>query len=167
MLRSLPKGILSLVLVGLIAANVFVYRAALAPRLLVLSVLEAGKGKAVLVETPSGETLLINAGSDASILRALGSALPFWQRRLDIAILTRPDTKTNGGMPEVLARYNVQLLMRPATEGSRAFEGALGSAPAPRRVLARGDRLEFGSGVTVDVLWPPPDAEMNTADGAL
>ncbi len=96
----------------LMAANISVYRAILAPRVLTIAVLEAGKGNAVLVHTPNGKTILIDTGPDASILRALGGALPPWQRRIDAVILTGTKNSLVGGLPEVESRYRVSTIMR-------------------------------------------------------
>lgn len=105
--RALPASFYFLLLCGLIAANVSIYRIIFAPRALEVTVLEVGKGNAVLVRTSGGETLLIDAGPDASILRALGSALPMWQRNIDAIILTSTKASLVGGLPEVESRYHV------------------------------------------------------------
>jgi len=95
----------------LIAVNFTIYRTFFAPRVLEVSVLEvgppAGGGNATLVRTPNGKTLLIDTGPDASILRALGAALPFWQRRVDAVALTSEKTASVGGLPDVKNRYAV------------------------------------------------------------
>lgn len=92
---------------GLLVANTLIYRAILAPRPLTISTLEVGKGNATLVRTQSGATILIDTGSDASILRALGTILPPWQRSLDAVILTSDKKASVGGLPDVLSRYRV------------------------------------------------------------
>ena len=107
MLRTLPLGLYILLLCGLLIANVTIYRAIFAPRVLEISVLEVGKGNATLVQTPNGKTLLIDTGPDASILRALGAALPFWQRRVDAVALTSDKTASVGGLQDVKNRYAV------------------------------------------------------------
>lgn len=97
----------------LIAANVSLYRAIFAPHVLEASVLDVGeKGSAALVRTPGNMTVLINAGSDASILRALGGALPLWQRRIDAVILTGTKTALAGGLPDIERRYRAGAVMR-------------------------------------------------------
>jgi len=96
----------------LLVANFFIYRDILAPRVLTVSVLEVGKGDATLVQTPSGKTILIDAGPDASILRALGVALPLWQRRIDGVILTSAKAGAIGGLPDVINRYRAPTPVR-------------------------------------------------------
>lgn len=96
-----------ILLLVLLATNTFVYRALSAPDTLTVTVFEVGKGRATLVRTPSGKTILIDTGSDASILRALGTALPPWQRDIDVIILTSDKTASTGGLSNILARYHV------------------------------------------------------------
>ncbi len=62
---------LFLCIVILIAANIFVYRAVVAPHILKVSVLEvgppAGGGNAILIQSQNGKTFLVDTGPDASI----------------------------------------------------------------------------------------------------
>ena len=95
----------------LAAANVFAYHAILAPRVLTVTALGMGKGSATLVRAPDGRTLLVDAGPDASILRALGETLPVWQRKIDAVILTCAKTACIGGLPEVESRYRVSTVV--------------------------------------------------------
>lgn len=114
----------------LIAANVSLYRAVFAPRSLEVSVLDVGeKGSAALVRTPDNMTILINAGPDASILRALGGALPLWQRRIDAVVLAGEKTALAGGLPDIERRYRVGAIVRAGDErvpygASLMFDGA-------------------------------------------
>ena len=56
-----------------------------------LFALDIGQGDAILVVAPTGETALIDGGPDPDLtLRRLGERLPFWQRRLDVLVLTHP-----------------------------------------------------------------------------
>lgn len=131
----------------LLVANILIYKDLYAPSVLEVSVLDVGKGDAVLVQTPSGKTLLIDTGPDASILRALGAALPFWQRNIDLVIITSKAAGSAGGLTEVTNRYRIGTLIRSS---------------------ARGERLTIGDGVYLDILWPPQTAAaMSGSDGAL
>jgi beta-lactamase superfamily II metal-dependent hydrolase len=111
MSRPLHSGFYVFLLGILILANVIIYRTIFATPLLTVSVLDVGEGggenSATLVRTPGGATLLIDTGPDASILRALGTALPPWQRSLDAVILTSDKKASVGGLPDVLNRYRV------------------------------------------------------------
>lgn len=120
--RTLPNRWLMLLIAVLCIANSLVYRALLAPHTLTVTVLHVGKGGAVLVRTPHGETLLIDTGPDAGILRALGTALPPWQRHLDAVIFSGTKTSLVGGLPEVERRYRIDT--RVSVGGTAAPYGA-------------------------------------------
>jgi beta-lactamase superfamily II metal-dependent hydrolase len=170
MLRKVATGWYLLLIVALLVATVSVYRDIFAAPVLTLSVLEAGEGSAILVQSPSGERYLINAGKDAGILRELGAALPFWERHIDAVILTAAVASATGGLPDVIRRYRVPVFVRTPAQGSRAQETLIENATRdiPVTVLQRGERVILGGGAYADVLWPPSVArEMKTADAPL
>lgn len=107
-----PTWMYVLVFVGLLIGNVKVYQAIFAPPVLEVTKFDVGKGSAILVRSPSGKTLLIDTGSDASILRALGVTLPMWQRKIDVVILTSTKSSSVGGLPDVQRRYHISQIMR-------------------------------------------------------
>lgn len=125
--------------------------------------LVAGKGTAYLVQAPSGALVLINTGSDASILRALGSRLPPWQRSLAAVILTDPSPNSAGGLAAVLSRYRVPLLLRSAAQGAPTREQAISAAVAQHGThtvsAERGVRLVLGQNTSIDLLWPVHEAD--------
>ncbi len=167
----LPTSIWFLLFFALAIGNIVVYRAIFAPAVLEVSVLDVGeKGRALLVRSPRGETILIDAGRDAAVLRALGSALPMWQRHIDAVILTSVTAGSAGGLADVADRYRVGTLIRPRAEGSHSQETVITNAVSDTKVTGgkRGDRIQFGDGTYIDVLWPPITATpLKTVDGTL
>lgn len=89
------------------AANYTIYRSIATPPPTKAYVFSDGKGTAFLVRTPSGKTILIDTGSNASILRSLGENLPMWQRSLDTIILTGDKTTETGGLQYIRERYHI------------------------------------------------------------
>jgi hypothetical protein len=72
-------------------------------------------GDAILIQTPTGAFILIDGGSDPTQLSSqLGSVLPFWQRRLDLVVLTAATGKRLPGQVAALARYDVRAALAPA-----------------------------------------------------
>ncbi len=73
-----------------------------------LFALDIGQGDAILVVAPTGETALIDGGPDPDLtLRRLGERLPFWQRRLDVLVLTHPHEDHVAGLLPALERFEV------------------------------------------------------------
>ncbi len=114
--RELPRSFYLLLFVVLILGNVSIYREIFAAEVLKVSILEVGKkGSAVLMRSPSGATILIDTGPDASILRALGSELPPWKRTIDAVLLTSEKTSAAGGLADVTSRYRVKTVIKSGT----------------------------------------------------
>ena len=115
MRRELPKTFWLLTCTVLIAGNVTVYKTILPHHELKVTVMEVGSpekgGRAVLMQSPIGKTLLIDTGPDASILRALGESLPIWQKNIDAVILTSSAARSTGGLPAVQSRYRISKIV--------------------------------------------------------
>jgi competence protein ComEC len=122
--------------------------------------LDAGRGDAVLIVTPSGRQILVDGGADPrSLSTSLGKHLPFWDRTLDMVILTSPDDHRLAGLIPVLERYEVEFVGFSSEIG----EGALymrwlelvGSRSADSwGVLSAGASLDLDAGVVLNILWP-------------
>lgn len=68
---------------------------------------DVGQGDAIFIRTPSGKHILIDGGPDRSVLNCLAKHMPFWERRIDLMLLTHPHADHFTGMYYVLERYNV------------------------------------------------------------
>jgi competence protein ComEC len=174
-LRPLPVATATLVLLGAIA---------LATRpdgRLHLAVLDVGQGDAILVESPSGATILIDGGPDPELtMRRLGEELPFWQRRLDVVVLTHPHEDHVAGLVAALDRFEVGMVL----DSGRAYDNptyprfvaAARSEPGARFALARaGQQLSLDAMTQLTVLFPSqadadaslPDNDINNASVVL
>ena len=127
---------------------------------LTLAVLDVGQGAAVLVITPGGRTLLADSGRSAS--RVEEAILPYLDERnidrIDYLVATNPDQDHIGGMPALLETIEVGAWVDPVVPSTnQAYARSLelveeiGVTPIEAR---RGDELDLGEGVTVDILWP-------------
>lgn len=125
--------------------------------------LDVGQGDAALIQTPAGQQVLIDGGPDASrLLAQLGRRLPFWDRDLDLVILTSPDDERLTGLIAVLERYRVHHVVVSNEVGRGVFYErweALLAARSPANVLAAGDWWELEGGARLHVLWPDPGVE--------
>jgi competence protein ComEC len=127
-----------------------------------MTALDIGQGDAILVEGPSGETVLIDGGPDPDlVLRRLGETLPWWQRRIDVVLLTHPHQDHVAGLLAVLERYQVGLVIdpdRPYPNPTYArFLKEARAEPEARLVEARfGQVLDLGAGASLRILFPAP-----------
>ncbi len=71
---------------------------------------DVGQGDAILI-THNFDQILIDGGPDNKVLDCLGKYMPFWDRQIELVILTHPDTDHSGGLPEVFKRYSVNTFL--------------------------------------------------------
>jgi len=127
--------------------------------------LDVGDGAAALVTTPAGHRLLIDGGpSGEALMAALGRQLPFWERRLDMVVLTAPKAGRLGGLPEAMERYRVgQVLAAPMSAPTglfRAFQEAVSRHDVSQRWGREGVRVPLGRGALLEVLYPPEEGPL-------
>ncbi|MCB0084408.1 MAG: ComEC/Rec2 family competence protein, partial [Caldilineaceae bacterium] len=54
--------------------------------------LDIGQGDGIFIQTPSGRQVLIDGGaSPQTLMSELGAVMPFWDRAIDLLVLTHPD----------------------------------------------------------------------------
>jgi len=68
---------------------------------------DVGQGDAAYIRTPAGQDILIDGGPSDRILSKLGEAMPFYDRTIDIVILTHPHSDHVMGLLSVLKHYQV------------------------------------------------------------
>lgn len=73
--------------------------------------LNVGQGDSTLLLTAQGQRILIDGGPDKSVLYELSKYLPWWDRRLDVVILTHPHSDHVAGLVYVLRSYQVDQVM--------------------------------------------------------
>lgn len=69
--------------------------------------LNVGQGDAIFIEAPNGVQVLIDGGPDSSVLRELHKVMSFFDKEIDLVIVTHPDADHIAGIPEVLKRFKV------------------------------------------------------------
>lgn len=69
------------------------------------------QGDAIFIVSPKGQQILIDGGPDSIILKKLAQEMPFWDRDIDLIILTHPEKDHMAGLIEVLKRYKVENIL--------------------------------------------------------
>ncbi len=84
---------------------------------------DVGQGEAIFMETPEGHQILIDGGPSKKILTKLASEIPFWDRTLDLVILSHPEKDHLAGLNYVLRRYKVEnILWNGVEKDTKTFE---------------------------------------------
>ncbi len=132
--------------------------------------LDVGQGDAILIRSPGGRQVLVDGGpSPTQLAWQVGRRLPFWDRSLDVVILSHPDGDHINGLIPLVERYDVSLVI-DSPLSAQAREGgpwlaALQRHGVRREVGQRGQRIHLGDGVWLDLLHPPdPPLQGTSAD---
>ena len=129
--------------------------------------LDVGQGDAIFVTTPAGQQILVDGGpSPTALTSALGRLMPFWDRSLDLVVMTHSDTDHITGLAEVLDRYRVDGWVDNGQPSDDPLYvecmARLEESSVERQAVHTGDRLELGSGIVLEVLHPPPRGMVGT-----
>ncbi len=124
-----------------------------------------GHGCAVLLELPSGQTILYDAGQfDAPSLGSRTISECLWQHgmtRLDAVVLSHPDLDHYNALPGLLEKFSVgavyvsSLMFEKQNRAVMALRKAIDRHGIAVREVRAGDRLRTGNGCAIEVLHPP------------
>ena len=111
--RLSPKWVIPSLLVVAVLAS---FTAATMPDdNLHVSFLDVGEGDAILIQTPDHQDILVDGGpSPQAVTLGLSQKMPFWDRSIDLVVLTHPHADHVTGLVEVLRRYQVEQVVYPA-----------------------------------------------------
>lgn len=85
--------------------------------------LDIGQGDSIFIETSQGHQVLIDSGPDNTLIKKLEQRMPFWDRTIDLIILTHSDKDHVFGFLEVLENYEIKnILWTGAIGKSSLFE---------------------------------------------
>jgi len=133
--NKLRGSIFSLSLLGagclLLVSSSYLYLSSRPPRLVALNV---GQGDAILLDWPEHHLqILIDGGPGRNILPELGKALPFYDRKIEMLVLSHPHQDHIEGLIGVSDRYKISQVILPSLSQSNA--GALARQPAKQASL--------------------------------
>jgi len=119
-----------------------------------------------LIVTPDGQQVLIDGGhSPTELLGELGRHIPFYDRTLELVVLTHAGDERVGGLVELAQRFEIeQVVQAPFPYPATAYESWLRTLRAegiPIAPAETGGRVLLGHGVSLDVLHPGADPTLD------
>ncbi len=131
-------------------------------------ILDVGQGDSIFIVGPSGQQVLIDGGPDLSALSAIARRMSFFDRTIDVAILTHPHLDHVYAFPELLTRMNVRAtVMTGVAVGLAQYKDMLTILKEQQMPVIIADPthdIDLGDGLVLDILWPPPVYAGNTTE---
>ncbi len=127
---------------------------------------DVGQGDAAYVRFPDGRDMVVDGGPNAKVIDCLGRHMPFWDRTIDIVIMTHPQKDHMQGLIEVLKRYRVSYFVRSdianTTQGYVQLMDIVREKKIPQQFMVQGNHITIGT-TSLSFLWP---TEMQIAKGS-
>ena len=127
------------------------------PQLLEVSFFDVGQGDSIFIETPQGHQVLIDGGPSSVVLEKLGQEMPYWDRNIDLIVLTHPEHDHIFGLIEVLKNYEVENVLwtgiKRNTQEYSEWTDCLEKEGAKAIIAEKGQRIIMGD-VSFDILYP-------------
>lgn len=136
--------------------------------LLRISYLDVGQGDAALITTASGQNILIDCGPNQQILAALSRRLRWWDRRLDMIIVSHDHADHWGGLPYLVNKYPIQqIILAQPPRLSTELAGALNNAKQ-KGIIINNVRapavIKLSDNSRLTILWPTSEQLLRYQD---
>ncbi|AEM79489.1 ComEC/Rec2 family competence protein [Thermoanaerobacter wiegelii] len=125
---------------------------------LTASFIGMGQGDSIFIQTPSGKTMLIDAGVPEMGSRVVDFIKSRGINKIDILVGTHPHADHIGGIPAVIENFQIgKFYMPKVTTTTKTFEDVLRAAKAKGlsiNIAKAGVAFDLGSDVTAKMIAP-------------
>jgi competence protein ComEC len=120
-----------------------------------LTFLDVGSADAILIQTPSGRSILVDGGpSPSKLASALGPRLPTFDRRIDWLVIASPQEQQVAALPRILDRFPVENVLwagnLDASWSAGELERWLADNETPVTPAFPGAVLDLGEGARME-----------------
>jgi len=120
--------------------------------------LDVGQGDSILIKTPYEQNILIDGGPNNAVLAKLGQHLAFFDKNIDLVVLTHPHNDHVIGLIEVLRRYKVKkVLMTEVLDRSPPYLTFLAEIEKQKIEIEKADGpkdIVLGQDLDLKILYP-------------
>src|SRR3989338_8617157 len=165
----MPKQLKLIHLVIILCLSVFAFStnsiASSNDGLLKIYFFDIGQGDSFLIETSEGQQILVDGGPGNQVLSKLGEVMPFYDKDIDLVVLTHPHFDHYAGLVEVLGRYEVGSIMEAKEEdntaGFKAWRDAVNNEGANEIEAIASRTINLGDETQLVVLYPTESLEVH------
>lgn len=117
---------------------------------------DVGQGDGILIFQGTTQ-VVIDGGPDEAVLACLSRYMPFWDRNIELVVLTNGDADHVTGLIEVIKRYEVGKLVANSlikdTDRFERFRQVVAESGVEEYAPRQGDQIKVGE-LVFKVMWP-------------
>lgn len=136
-----------------------------------INVCNVGQGDAIYIRTPKGQDIIFDGGPDRKVLNCLFKFMPFWDRTIELVILSHPHADHLNGLIEIFDSYKVKQFVSEDlvnnTEGYKVLTKAILKEGLRRTVIDDSYVLRTSDGVLLRVLSPSTELLKQTSNNGM
>jgi competence protein ComEC len=118
---------------------------------------DVGQGDSAMVDAGNNTQILIDGGSGNVVLERIGKYMPFYDRKIELVIMSHPDKDHMGGLVEVLKYYEIGLILETGifcdTAICQEWDKLITEKNIPVKYAEFGQKVNMGN-ASIDILYP-------------
>jgi competence protein ComEC len=147
---------LTFIILLLITATVWIAVFTYPPPVFRIIACDVGQGDATLAIHGKNQ-ILIDGGPGRKVLDCLSKNIPFWDRTIELVVLTHPQKDHYGGLIDVMKNYKVNNFVTSGldsvSQDFRVLEDQVGSGRVSVHKGVNGQSMRLGM-MQLDIVWP-------------
>ncbi len=170
----LKKKIQFAVLVFLFLGVVLVFKAVFAfnhSSLIEVNFFDVGEGDSIMIKLPGNIQVLIDGGPSGSVVEQIAKEMPFFDKEIELIILTHPDKDHITGLFDVLENFKVNKVLMPQMQGVMAekdlylnFQNAVKEEGSEVIFAKEGQKISFSNNTQMFIFWPAENFQSSASN---
>ena len=119
---------------------------------------DIGQGDSILINAKNNQQILIDGGPNDFVIDKLGATLPFYDKKIELIILTHPDKDHISGLIEVVKRYKVDKILttgiKCSTEVCQIWQEQIQKKKIPVKIAQAGQTISIGDNIFLGIFNP-------------
>jgi competence protein ComEC len=161
MFQRIKDNFIWVILAVLIAVAVFVWLMVFnqsASGEIKVDFFDVGQGSSIFLSAPNENQILIDGGPSDAVLAKLGEAMPVFDKKIELLVLTHPDSDHLSGLIEVLKRYTVSQILETGildnTAEYKEWNSLIAQKNIPVVFAQVGQIIKVADNLSVKILYP-------------
>jgi competence protein ComEC len=134
--------------------------------------LDVGQGDSLYIESPTGVKVIIDGGPNKNLLKEISNVLPWYDRRVDLIVVTNPDKDHYEGFIPLLDKYHVGAVLESGTLNDypayKIFSNKIDKKKIVKMVARKSQKIFIGGKAYLEILFPDRDVSgLSPNDGSI